>query len=311
MPAQSEEIEAARAEGVALRLLTNPVAVLEAGGRARGLRCVTMALGEPDASGRRRPEPLPGSEHELEADTIIFAIGQQGDADAARRRRGDRPRRRPHRGRRAADNRARARLRGGGRGARARQRDLGDGRGAARGAGRSRGRQRRDGRAARLDAHRLRPLDAAARRDRQGRAPEGPAHRDRAPALRLHRGRGALPREGRHRRGLALSAVRHLLRVRRLRRGLRRGARDRPRRHGGDRSRCRCSPPSARMPPSRLRPAPRTCSSTARRRTRPPCSIGCATTRARRCRRGAGRSPARPGSTSFSAPATIPCTTGT
>jgi len=66
MPAQKEEIEAARAEGVELRLLTNPVAVLEAGGRVRGLRCVTMALGEPDASGRRRPEPLPGSEHDLE-----------------------------------------------------------------------------------------------------------------------------------------------------------------------------------------------------------------------------------------------------
>ncbi|MHB8835350.1 MAG: FAD-dependent oxidoreductase [Candidatus Methylomirabilia bacterium] len=79
MPAQKEEIEAARAEGVALRLLTNPVAVLESGGRVRGLRCVTMALGEPDASGRRRPEPLPGSEHELEADSVIFAIGQQGD----------------------------------------------------------------------------------------------------------------------------------------------------------------------------------------------------------------------------------------
>ncbi len=81
MPAQKEEIEAARAEGVALRLLTNPVAVLATDGVARGLRCVTMTLGEPDTSGRRRPEPLPGSEHDLEADTIIFAIGQQGDAD--------------------------------------------------------------------------------------------------------------------------------------------------------------------------------------------------------------------------------------
>ncbi len=79
MPAQREEIEAARAEGVAFRLLTNPVALIEGGGRARGLRCVAMALGEPDTSGRRRPETTPGSEHDLEADTIIFAIGQQGD----------------------------------------------------------------------------------------------------------------------------------------------------------------------------------------------------------------------------------------
>jgi NADPH-dependent glutamate synthase beta subunit-like oxidoreductase/NAD-dependent dihydropyrimidine dehydrogenase PreA subunit len=81
MPAQRDEIEAARDEGVALRLLTNPVAVIEKNGRAAGLRCQTMALGDPDASGRRRPQPLAGSEHDLEADTIVFAIGQQGDAE--------------------------------------------------------------------------------------------------------------------------------------------------------------------------------------------------------------------------------------
>ena len=81
MPAQREEIAAARAEGIALRLLTAPVAVLEKDGRARGLRCVTMTLGEPDASGRRRPVPLQGLGHDLVADTIIFAIGQQADAD--------------------------------------------------------------------------------------------------------------------------------------------------------------------------------------------------------------------------------------
>jgi NADPH-dependent glutamate synthase beta subunit-like oxidoreductase/formate hydrogenlyase subunit 6/NADH:ubiquinone oxidoreductase subunit I len=84
MPAQKEEIEAARAEGVAFRMLTAPVAVLEAGGQARGLRCATMRLGEPDPSGRRRPEPVPGSEHDLEFDTIVFAIGQRGDADLFR-----------------------------------------------------------------------------------------------------------------------------------------------------------------------------------------------------------------------------------
>jgi len=81
MPAQREEVEAARAEGVAMQLLTNPLAVLEKDGNVVGLRCQTMALGEPDASGRRRPEPLPGSEHDLESETIVFAIGQQGDEE--------------------------------------------------------------------------------------------------------------------------------------------------------------------------------------------------------------------------------------
>ncbi|HEY5998686.1 MAG TPA: FAD-dependent oxidoreductase, partial [bacterium] len=80
MPAQREEVEAARDEGVKLRLLTAPVAVLEKNGKAAGLRCVTMALGAPDASGRRRPEPAAGTEHDIPADTIIFAIGQEGDA---------------------------------------------------------------------------------------------------------------------------------------------------------------------------------------------------------------------------------------
>jgi NADPH-dependent glutamate synthase beta subunit-like oxidoreductase/NAD-dependent dihydropyrimidine dehydrogenase PreA subunit len=84
MPALAEEIDAARDEGVRLRLLTNPVAVLERDGKARGLRCVTMALGEPDASGRRRPAAVAGSDHDLEADTIVFAIGQQGDPDLVR-----------------------------------------------------------------------------------------------------------------------------------------------------------------------------------------------------------------------------------
>ena len=100
MPAQREEIEAARAEGVALRLLTAPIAVLAGAGRTRGLRCVTMTLGEPDASGRRRPEPLPGSEHDLEADTVIFAIGQQADADLL----GDQPGLHTHDGRIAVDD---------------------------------------------------------------------------------------------------------------------------------------------------------------------------------------------------------------
>ena len=133
MPAQREEIAAARAEGVALRLLTSPVAVLESGGRARGLRCVTMALGEPDASGRRRPEPLPGSEHDLRPtpSSSRSATGRRGLL-------GDIAGVVHDGGRIAVDvgRRGTRDLRGRRCGARARQRHLGDGRGAARGAGR-------------------------------------------------------------------------------------------------------------------------------------------------------------------------------
>ncbi len=81
MPAHPEEVAAAREEGVALRLLSAPVAVLEKNGKARGLRCVTMALGAPDASGRCRPEPVAGSEHDIDVETIVFAIGQEGDPE--------------------------------------------------------------------------------------------------------------------------------------------------------------------------------------------------------------------------------------
>jgi NADPH-dependent glutamate synthase beta subunit-like oxidoreductase/NAD-dependent dihydropyrimidine dehydrogenase PreA subunit len=80
MPALPEEVAAAREEGVAFRFLTAPVEILGAEGRATALHCVSMALGAPDASGRRRPEPVPGTEHEIAADTIILAIGQEGDA---------------------------------------------------------------------------------------------------------------------------------------------------------------------------------------------------------------------------------------
>lgn len=76
MPARREEIHHAREEGVAFRFLTAPRAVEDDGtGQAAGLRCVRMALGEPDSSGRRRPEEIPGSEHTLEAELIIAAIG--------------------------------------------------------------------------------------------------------------------------------------------------------------------------------------------------------------------------------------------
>jgi NADPH-dependent glutamate synthase beta subunit-like oxidoreductase len=79
MPARPEEIEEAEREGIHIRYLTNPVRILGENGRVRGVECVRMRLGEPDASGRRRPIPIEGSEFTLEADTVIMAIGQTPD----------------------------------------------------------------------------------------------------------------------------------------------------------------------------------------------------------------------------------------
>ncbi len=76
MPARHEEIENAEEEGVALRLLTNPVRVLGENGWVSGLECMRMELGEPDASGRRRPVSVPGSEFTLPLETVVIAIGQ-------------------------------------------------------------------------------------------------------------------------------------------------------------------------------------------------------------------------------------------
>ena len=76
MPARAEEIENAEEEGVRFHLLTNPVRVLGDEGWVAGLECLRMELGEPDASGRRRPVPVPGSEFILPAETVVVAIGQ-------------------------------------------------------------------------------------------------------------------------------------------------------------------------------------------------------------------------------------------
>jgi len=77
MPARAEEVEHAIEEGVVFKMLTNPVAVLGSGdGWVTGLECVRMELGEPDESGRRRPIPIDGSNHVLEVDQFIVAIGQ-------------------------------------------------------------------------------------------------------------------------------------------------------------------------------------------------------------------------------------------
>lgn len=76
LPARVEEVHHARQEGIEFHMLTNPVEVLATDqGWVRGLRCVSMELGEPDASGRRRPEPVEGSGHDIEADVVIMALG--------------------------------------------------------------------------------------------------------------------------------------------------------------------------------------------------------------------------------------------
>src|SRR5512143_2864874 len=75
-PARAEEVNHAEEEGVEFHWLSNPVAILADGrGNVRAMRCMRMELGEPDESGRRRPVPVPDSEHEFETDQVVFAIG--------------------------------------------------------------------------------------------------------------------------------------------------------------------------------------------------------------------------------------------
>jgi len=79
MPADEDEFADAVAEGVRFDYLTAPVEVLTRNGRLRGLRCVRMELGEPDAGGRPRPVVLEGSDHDREFDTVIVSISQRPD----------------------------------------------------------------------------------------------------------------------------------------------------------------------------------------------------------------------------------------
>ncbi len=77
MPARDEEIHHAEEEGVEFLLLTNPLRILgNDEHEVRGMECQRMELGEPDASGRRKPVPIPGSEFVLDVDTVIEAVGQ-------------------------------------------------------------------------------------------------------------------------------------------------------------------------------------------------------------------------------------------
>lgn len=76
MPARKEEIHHAKEEGIEFLLLNNPVKIIDDGkGAVKAMECIKMELGEPDASGRRRPVEMKGSEFELEVDTVIMALG--------------------------------------------------------------------------------------------------------------------------------------------------------------------------------------------------------------------------------------------
>ena len=76
LPARAEEVHHAKEEGVKFELLTNPVEILtDENEYVTGIRCVRMELGEPDASGRRRPVVIPGSEFEMACDAVIMSLG--------------------------------------------------------------------------------------------------------------------------------------------------------------------------------------------------------------------------------------------
>lgn len=79
--ADAEEIRAAEAEGISFRFLVAPIGVQVDNGRLRALECIRVGLGEPDASGRRSPITIPGSEFTVSADRVLAAVGQQADLD--------------------------------------------------------------------------------------------------------------------------------------------------------------------------------------------------------------------------------------
>jgi len=77
LPARAEEVEHAEEEGVKFALLTSPVEIFsDENGWVTSMKCIKYELGEPDASGRRRPVPIEGSEYVMDVDTVVIAIGQ-------------------------------------------------------------------------------------------------------------------------------------------------------------------------------------------------------------------------------------------
>jgi len=82
MPAFAEEIEAADEEGVKIQTLVTPTRIITANGHLSALECVRNELGDTDSSGRRRPVPVEGTEHMIELDTLIVAIGEEPCIDA-------------------------------------------------------------------------------------------------------------------------------------------------------------------------------------------------------------------------------------
>lgn len=76
LPARAEEVHHAKEEGIMFDLLVNPLEILgDENGNVAGMKCIRMELGEPDASGRRRPTPIEGSEFTLDVDTVIMSLG--------------------------------------------------------------------------------------------------------------------------------------------------------------------------------------------------------------------------------------------
>ena len=75
VPARAEEVHHAKEEGIIFKLLTNPVKIEGEDGWVKSMECVEMELGEPDASGRRRPVPVEGSEYLIDADVVVVAVG--------------------------------------------------------------------------------------------------------------------------------------------------------------------------------------------------------------------------------------------
>lgn len=83
MPAIPEEVEEAFREGIKIHFFASPVKMIGSGGKAIGMECVRMRLGEPDETGRRRPIPIEGTNFRAHTDTIIAAIGQRVDRNVS------------------------------------------------------------------------------------------------------------------------------------------------------------------------------------------------------------------------------------